>query len=417
MAPKAVATDGSGNVIVAGVFTGSVDFGGGSLDNPDSNWNDLFLVKFSASGIHRWSLRVGTVGSGQSVSDVAVDSSNNVWITGSFRDSINLGGGMLTSNGSQDLYVAKYNSNGTHIWSESFGSPQSDAAVGIAISTSNEALIVGSLGGSINLGGGNLNHAGSNDFYVAKYSSSGAHIWSKTIGSSGDDQAADVDIDGSGNVVVTGYFSGSVNFGGTVLSSHEATAPFLAKYSSSGSHLWAKTFIADSWDRTVAVAIVPDGRIAVTGQFYNTLDLGGGILSNSGGTDIFLAAFSPSGTHLWSKQYGNGASRSSTPGDLSVDPDGNLVLGGTIYGAVTFGGDYLLGNGTLSAFVAKLNSSGTHIWSKNSLELSEDSGDAVASDGSGNVFLTGTFSQKINWGGELFNKQGRADMYIVKFAP
>jgi PKD repeat protein len=416
MSPKATATDGSGNVIVGGAFLGTVNFGGGSLSNPDSTWNDAFLVKFSSSGNHLWSMSMGVVGSEQAISGVAVDSNNYVWITGYFRDSINLGGGVLTSNGSQDLFIARYTSNGTHVWSESFGSTQFDTAVGIAVTSSNEAVIVGSHGATINLGGASLSHSGSNDFFMAKYSSNGSHIWSKSIGSSGDDQSADVDFDSAGNVVVTGHFSGSVNFGGTVLTSHESTAPFLAKYSSTGSLLWAQTFLSDAWDRAVAVAIAPDGTIGLTGYFYDVLDLGGGILTNSAGTDIFLATFSSSGAHIWSEQYGNGASRSSTPGDLTVDPNGNLVLGGTIYGAVTFGGDYLLGNGTLSAFSAKLTISGGHLWSKNSMELSEDSGEAVAADGSGNVFLTGTFSQKIDWGGSLFNKQGRTDMYLVKFA-
>jgi len=168
----------------------------------------------------------------------------------------------------------------------------------------------------------------------------------------------------------------------------------------------------------MAVAADADGTVAVTGYFYSSLDLGGGVLSNSGGEDIFLGVFAANGTHLWSKQFGGGISYGSIPGELAFDGQGNLLLGGTIFSSVNMGGGYLPGNGTYSAVVAKYQvAGGEHVWSRNSQEISTDRGYAVAADPSGRVIFSGTFNQAIDWGGAVFSAAGMNDAFLVQFTP
>jgi hypothetical protein len=118
-----VSVDSSGNVYITGYFWSSaIDFGGGALKNA-GNW-DIFLAKFDSNGNHKWSKRFGGSNYDYGYS-VSVDSSGNVCITGHFYSSaIDFGGGSLTNannNGTSDIFLAKFDSNGNHKWSKRFG--------------------------------------------------------------------------------------------------------------------------------------------------------------------------------------------------------------------------------------------------------------------------------------------------------
>jgi Beta-propeller repeat len=79
-------------------------------------------------------------------------------------------------------------------------------------------VLTGALIGSVNFGGGVLPMTGTYDVFVAKFTGLGTHVWSKRFPGSYDDYGRGVAVDGSGNVIVTGYFPGTINFGGETLS-------------------------------------------------------------------------------------------------------------------------------------------------------------------------------------------------------
>ena len=108
----------------------------------------------------------------------------------------------------------------SHLWSKRFGSTSFDQGYGVAVDDSGNVVVTGSFNGTVNFGGGGLNSAGSFDIFVAKFSGAdGSHLWSKRFGSTYEDEGLGVAVDGSGNVVVTGYFWGTVDFGGGELTS------------------------------------------------------------------------------------------------------------------------------------------------------------------------------------------------------
>jgi len=100
-----------------------------------------------------------------------------------------------------------------------------------------------------------------------------------------------VSVDGIGNIVVTGYFNGTVDFGGGALTSAGGTDIFLANFDASGTHLWSRRFGDASTQRGYSVAVDGMGKIIVTGFFRGTVDFGGGVLTSAGNSDIFLAKF------------------------------------------------------------------------------------------------------------------------------
>src|SRR5439155_6570795 len=121
------------------------------------------------------------------------------------------------------------------------------------------------------------------------YSSAGNWMWFKQVANA---FANAVAVDGSGNVLVTGYYSGTVNFGGGSLSStNGGTDIFVAKYSSSGGYLWAKSYGGTGIDMAKAIAVDGSGNAVVTGYYQGTANYGGGSWTSAGGNDIFVAKY------------------------------------------------------------------------------------------------------------------------------
>ena len=197
--------DGSGSAFVTGRFDGSVDFGGGPLTTAGAD--DIFLAKFDAAGNHLWSKRFGD-GSGELGESVAVDNAGNVFLTGYFGGSVDFGGGPLTSAGSLDTFLAKFDAAGNQLWSTGFGAPDNQIGQSVAVDSAGNAFLTGFFGGSVDFGGGSLTSAGGNDVFVARFDASGNHVWSKRFGVANDQVALSVAADGSGNAFLTGYFDG-----------------------------------------------------------------------------------------------------------------------------------------------------------------------------------------------------------------
>jgi hypothetical protein len=411
-----VATDTSGNAVTVGQFLGTVNFGGGNVTTGGSY--DIFAVKYSSSGGHTWSKRLGGSGSDNAYG-VAVDRNGSVLVAGSFYSpSVDFGGGALTNAGYQDAFVAKYASDGSYLWAKRLGGANTDIATAVAVDTNGNVVVAGYFQGTVDFGGGGLTSGGGSDIFVAKYASDGSYLWAKRFGGTSSDIPKAVAVDGSGNVAVAGYFQGTVNFGGGTLTSAGSSDIFVAKYSSTGSHLWSKSFGSTSSDYGYAVAIDGSGNVVVAGDFVGTVDFGGGALTASGGGNIFLAKYSATGGYLWVKNFGTSSSLAPHASGVAVDGNGNIALTGAITDYVDFGGGQLMASQiTGDIFVAKFSAGGTHVWSKRAGGDYNDHGNAIAFDGSGNVFDAGDFYTQANFGGATMYSPGGTDAYLVKFAP
>ena len=175
---------------MTGAFAGTANFGGGVLTS--SADYDAFLVKFNSSGVHQWSQRFGEW-SAQVAYSVATDASANVYVTGYFDGAVNFGSGFLTSAGSLDIFLAKFNTAGLPQWSYRFGDGLSQYGFSLATDTSANVYITGQFFGSVNFGAGTLTSAGSGDIYVAKFSGNSQPAIS-SINDIGNDQGRKVKV-------------------------------------------------------------------------------------------------------------------------------------------------------------------------------------------------------------------------------
>jgi hypothetical protein len=404
-----VAADAAGNVVVVGQFAGTVDFGGGPLTS--AGGQDIFVAKLDPNGGHLWSKRYGDAAE-QFGASVAVDDGGNVVVVGYFAGAVDFGGGPLPSAGGQDIFVAKLDPGGAHLWSQRFGDASDQHGTHVAVDGSGNVVVTGSMAGSVDFGGGPLTSAGSNDVFVVKLDPGGGHVWSERFGGAGDESASGVAVDAAGDVALTGHFTAAIDFGGGPLVSAGVTDIFLAKLDAAGGHVWSKRY-GDASDQTAtSVAMDPSGAVVFTGT-YKDADLGGGPLPGVG--SIFLAKVDAAGNHLWSKKFGDLGNQGGT--GVAVDFGGNVLLTGYLQGSADFGGGPLPSAGKDDIFVAKFSAGGAHVWSKRFGDTDDQQGRAVTADGSGNVILAANVRGSVDFGTGALPDGGSVDLAVARLSP
>ena len=408
-AVAAVVADGGGNAVLAGLFAGSIDLGGGVLTS--AGGDDAFVAKLDPNGNHLWSLRFGDA-SAQGATGVAVDAVGNVFVTGYFSGAVDFGGGALTSAGGQDVFVVRLDANGNHVWSRRFGNSSNQAGAGVAVDPSGNVLLVGTFSGSIDFGGGSLTSAGSTDVFVAQLDAAGVHSWSRIFGDASAQTGVAVAVDGDGNVFATGAFSGTVDFGGGGLTSAGSTDAFLVKLSAAGVHAWSKRFGDASGQTGIALAVDASGSPVCAGSFAGSVSFGGGTFTSAGSTDGFVAKLDSSGNHLWS--HALGGTGTDAANGVAVHGAGDVVVTGGFQASADFGGGTLTSAGGTDLFLVRWAAAGTWLTNERAGDATDQEGRAVAVDAPGFAIAAGRFQGSIDLGGGTLTSAGGHDAFAAK---
>jgi hypothetical protein len=414
--PTGIVVDGTGALIVTGYLKGNVNFGGVTLSS--AGLGDIYLVKFSSTRSLVWARRFGSTADDRP-KGIAVDLADNVYITGYFRNTVDFGGGPLVA--SSNGFVAKYTSTGGHVWSKRIATGGLDEGTAIGVDGQGNPIVAASIYQTSDFGGGAFTTRGGSDVVLVKYSSStGAHVWSRQMGGTSDEVAPGVAVDATtGQVWVTGYFGGTADFGGGPVTSAGMSDIFAAKYSSTGSHVWSRSWGSTGDDKAWGIAVDRAGNMVMTGMFTNTVDFGAGPVPNSAGGDIFLVKYSASNICQWSKGFGSTASYNNEFGyGVAFDSGGNVLLTGSVVSTVNFGGGPTSGDGWYNAFVAKFDAGGGYSWAKRYTNgTGHSNGRALGSDDAGNAIAAGDFEVAINLGGSTLSSPGAIDTYLGKLGP
>lgn len=321
LVPKAMTLDGAGNVLICGIMNGTIDFnpGAGTNNLTVASGYDIFVAKYDASGNYLWAFTTGAAGGSEFPYSIVTDASNNIYITGTFP----------------------------------INNTDFDPGAGSAL----------------------LTNAGSNDIFVAKYDANGAYQWAFRVGGSLSDDAYDLAMDASGNLLLIGEFNSTgVDFdpgaGTSSLSAPSNTDEiFVAKYSSAGAFIWAFQLGGSSNDIGKSISTDASDNVYITGYFSSSnvdFDPGAGtnIMSSAGSEDIFVGKYNASGAHQWAFKIGN------TFNDygkcIAVDASGNVYIAGD-FNDVTVDFDPGAGSAVLSSassdlYLAKYDNTGAFQW-------------------------------------------------------
>lgn len=240
----------------------------------------------------------------------------------------------------------------------------------------------------------------------------GTHRWSAAFGSPVLDAARAVAIDPQGHVAITGYYASGTDFGDGQKVEAQKVDAFVSKYAPDGKHLWTVHFGGPGEDTGNAVAFDPQGNVVVAGLFYEAMTVGDIALTGMGSDDIFIAKLGLDGTPLWAHRAGG--ADSDTANGLAVAADGMIYLTGSFKGSMRLAGEVTQSKGNEDVLLLKLDSQGGVLWSKRFGERYRDFGQRVAVDGRGHVLLLAEFTEEVAFGGEPLTSAGNRDLALVK---
>lgn len=429
----AIVVDSAGNIIIAG-----------ATESYGAVFEDVFIAKYSPSKVLLWNVTWGGGGRDKGYG-VAVDSTDNIVVTGA-TDSFGSSGA--------NAFILKFSSSGEKLWNITWGGANYDCGYGVSVDSANSIIITGYT---------NSSGAGLQDVFIAKYSSSGSQLWSNTWGASYNDRGCNVDVDSLDNIVVTGctddsgtsaynaiivkYTSsgeyewnltigGENDFGQDVTvdtvdnilitgykyaSETSSWDVFLAKSHSSGALLWDREWGGAYDDQGYGVALDSSGNILIAGT---TESFG------VGSADVFVVNYSASGILLWNTTWGG--SQSDHGCDATVDATNHALVAGytdsfspapglsdafilhvsadpllqTTWGGATLdngqsvavdsannmiltGFTDSFGAGNNDAFIAKYSSSGSLLWNETWGGSLDDRGYGIAVDSTNNIVIAG----------------------------
>ncbi len=252
---------------------------------------------------------------------------------------------------------------GSWDWAESFGGSGMSRIWDITSDAQNNIYVAGDFTDSLLVGSNYLPGYGLADSFIAKYSSDGELVWAKSYGSNDEDVALGVGVDALGNCYLGGYFIGTFTCQGQSLSSYGMWDVYVIKLDSQGNLVWMRTFGGPLNDIGYGLCVNPEGQVFVAGWFADTIKFSSSeSLSSYGGSDVFCCSYSSDGDFLWAR--GAGTAGVDYGYEIACDNNGNSYVTGVASPGSQFG-NFTLSTGGM--FVAKYNSLGQEQWLASSI--------------------------------------------------
>ena len=329
--------------------------------------NQVLIAKYDSSGNEIWK----TNGGAGNCNGISLDNAGYIYLTGSIS------------------FLQKFDTSGNQIWIRNVN------ATGNSICTDNLAncYITGKFSGTVSFGTNILTALGSQDIFIAKYDSSGNCIWAKRAGgnsilSYSKDCGYAVTADNSGNIYFTGSIVDTVDFDSIVLVA-TSNDIFLAKYDTSGTALWVKQATGLSDQEGRCIALNNQGNILIGGSYVQPVTFNSTTLSGWGNYDAFIAKYGQNGNFINAINAG-GAMWNEYVYGIATDNSGNVFAAGSYCNTAYFGNDSLVSSGNYDTFTGKIDIS------TNIEESEMNSFDVKIYPNPSNGFLTVEVDKKIN---------------------
>jgi hypothetical protein len=354
---SSVVVDAAGDVYIAGVFQGKVDFRPGRRESFfTAKDRDAFLWKLNNDGKLVWNMKAG--GDGHDAANaLAIDAAGNVHAAGFFATSAKFGKKITLSGTARNAFVMKVTPTGGVLWAKNFGATGTTPAVdarAVGVDSDGAVYVGGVFNNTADFDPGtatsNLTSAGLEDAFVTKLNASGGFVWTRGIGGTLAEDLTGIAVDRAKNVLITGAYTGTADFdpeGGTEnLTSAGSTDIFVAKLTTAGAHVWSKSMGGTGADTGLAIATDKFGNAFTTGNFNTTGDFNpapgtaaADIFTLSSGSNLnhgFVSRLTFNGDFVYAKGFFAGSSGQLAGSGIALGTEGALWTVGAYTGTTDF---------------------------------------------------------------------------------
>jgi len=383
-----VITDTAGNIYTVGDFSGTADFDPGpGVTNLTSSGggSSMFIQKLSRSGSLIWAKQVGGPGNSSynfcSGNSIKVNSKGQLLIGGRFagtKDFEPNSGTFSMTSSVTDAFILSLDSAGIFLWAKQLTG--SSASVNVDVLTTDASDNIYLTGGVNNRadfdpGPGTYflgNGLAPGSIYVLKLDSTGSFAWAKEFWGSIITDAifmTCMKLDGSGNILLAGYYAQTARFGNYTLTVQGDSDDFIAKLDPNGNCLWARTIGNGTPDHLSSLTIDVNDNLYVTGDFTGTVDFdpGNGTynLTSKGAQDIFVQKLNSNGDFVWAKNVGGRST--DLANTIDIDAYGALYVTGNFFDTSDFDPSHRIykmipvGQGG-DVFILKLDANGNFVY-------------------------------------------------------
>jgi gliding motility-associated-like protein len=371
---------------------------------------------------------------------LAVDKQNNIYITGAFEGTVDFdpttGVKNLTSAGGYDIFVGKYNQDGTLIWVESMGGLLDDRAYGLAVDNDGNVSIVGNfVSATLDADPGPgvydlQNPSTSATTFMIHLDTNGNFLWANSAYSPGGAAYIGVATDSQKNVIATASFPDYFQIGDSVYRASGNYNGLIVKYGPNGDMLWTIRPYVPTGGNVYAYGIKADNQdnVIVSGSFDSTANfnpLGSAYELTAGHAGAyFVAKYTSSGILVWVNGINLTFSGSGGNSQISIDTQNNIWFSGAFGGSIFFGPDTLTvtGNNQNLCF-AKYSPSGALQLAKSIAGTGYiDYNSPIANDNNNNFYVAGNFNGTAYFDPDGSNTgalsaHGPLDFYLAKYDP
>lgn len=365
-----IITDSEGNIYWTGSYWVSTDIDDIEL-MATGNSKALFLAKYSKNGEAQWAKSI----SGSAIKlagAITTDESNNSYLAGSFEDSLFIDDQVFKTTGEEDLFIAKFDPDGNLIWLSQSGLSGQLRARDMVYKDDHLSL-VGIFKGRAAFNTDTIKTNTTDlDVFVAKFDANGTAIWGRKAGGVHEDESKAIALDESGNIYITGHFLGVMKLSDDVEIQTDGFNDnfYLLKYDPDGTPQWARSLGNPDGLEYGETIIANNDSITIAGYFSGNMMIDGISISASDSFDGFISSFSLDGNLRWLQQLaGMGLVLGS---DIAQSADGSLLLTANFQENVTLGISELMTAGSFDGFLAKimeLVSSTTNAESQNAFQI------------------------------------------------
>ena len=265
----------------------------GNLESAAIDTAHYFLTKFGLTGEGLWMLTAHGTDEDDYKSELAIDGQGFIYIAGEFRTQTQWGTNVLDQPQGDGVFLAKVNPVGGVLWARNFHGTLND----FDQDAEGNSYLTGDFTGTLSLGTNSLTSRGSSDFFLARFDRHGTPLWVRQAGGTGWDHSPAVSLDHNGNVFLTGFFFSPVDFDSTRLTSRGLSDLFIAKYNRHGKFCWAQQFGGSDYEdpgtsnerADLDWAVDAAGNIYFGAVFWQTTIVGTNTFTSAGNTDVFFA--------------------------------------------------------------------------------------------------------------------------------